>query len=227
MVKIRFSMLALSAALTFGTIAQQAQATGILTADVASLAQLVLNAQEQANQAGDALSEATRGIEQAKSQFNEYKGLTTGNDQLGNFLDNPALNRVLPLEGWAKVYDSASDLAELRERYGMTSDNVTTQQKFDRVLSVMSALEKVYAASNERLENANALRNRLNSVQTPQEKEDLELRYQHEHLELQVQQQRLGQMQMLVQQEEKLQNQGRIQSFKDYAKGKSSTIPQY
>ena len=208
-------------------LAQPQAMAGIPTTDPGAIAQLALNAQQQARQALDALNEATRGIEQAKAQFNEYKGLTTGNDQLGDFLNNPALNQILPLEGWAKLYDSASDLVTLRERYGLSSDNATTQQKYDRVLTVMSALEKVYEASTERLENANALRSRLNTAQTPQEKEDLQLRYQHEHLELQVQQQRLAQMQMLVKQDEDLQNQARKQAFKDYVLGKRSDLPQY
>lgn len=226
MIKRKISGIVLASLLSLAALPPQVLG-GIPTIDPTAIAQLALNAQQQAQQAADALTEATRGIEQAKEQFSEYKGLTTGNDHLGDFLNNPALNRILPLEDWAKLYDSASDLAALRERYGLRSDNTTTQQKFDRVLSVMSALEKVYDASTERLEHANALRSRLNTVQTPQEKEDLQLRYQHEHLELQVQQQRLAQMQMLVEENEKIQNQSRIQAFKDYARGKRSDLPQY
>ncbi|MCY1554249.1 P-type DNA transfer protein VirB5 [compost metagenome] len=61
-------------------------------------------------------------------------------------------------------------------------------------------MEANYNASTERVKNAEKLRQRLNEVQTPQQKEDLNLRYQQEFLELQNQQLRLANMKYLDEQ---------------------------
>ena len=151
--------------------------------------------------------------------------MITGNDRMGDFLNNPALNKMLPLSDWADLYESVRDIGELRDRYGLTSDDSKVQSKFDKLLAVADALERTYEASNERVRNAESLRNKLNQVETPQQKEDLQLRYQHEMLELQVQQMRLGEMQMLVAQQEKMQRKQNAQAFRDYAKGKRSDLP--
>ena len=200
-------------------------ASGIPTVDVANIAQLVLNAQQQAQEALSALETAKDGIEQAKSQFEAHKSMITGNDSLGDFLNNPALNKVLPLSDWSDIYESVRDIEDLRRRYGLTSDDSTVQKKFDSLLAVADALERTYEASGERLKNANALRDKLNQAETPQQKEDLQLRYQHEMLELQVQQMRLSEMQALVAQQEKMQNKQRIQGFKDYVNGRRADLP--
>ncbi|RMW24392.1 VirB5 [Pseudomonas syringae pv. tagetis] len=64
-------------------------------------------------------------------------------------------------------------------------------------------------------------------MQTPQQKEDLQLRYQQELIEQQNQQMRLANMQMLQQQQEKMENEKRAQAFRDYMRGKTSVRPSY
>lgn len=199
--------------------------TGVPTLDAVTAAILESNAVAQAKQALDALSTAKDGIRQVEQQYNNYKSIVTGNDKLGAFLDNPSVNKVLPLGEWSDVYDTAQNIASLRDRYGLTSDNATVQAKFDRMLSAMDALERNYKATTERVSNAEQLRAKLNEVQTPQQKEDLQLRYQQELLEQQNQQMRLANMQMLQQQQEKLDSQKRAQSFQDYMLGKTTVIP--
>lgn len=193
---------------------------GIPTIDPTAIAQLAANADAQASQAMNALKTAKDGIEQARSQYEAHKNMISGNDRLGDFLNNPALNKVLPLSDWADLYESVRDINDLRRRYNLTSDDPSVQQKFDKLLAVTDALERTYEASNERVQNASALRGKLNQAETPQQKEDLQLRYQHEMLELQLQQMRLNQMQTLVAQNERLENKRRAQSFKDYVNGR-------
>jgi type IV secretion system protein VirB5 len=181
----------------------------------------------QAKQALDALSAAKDGIRQAEQQYNNYKSIVTGNDQLGGFLNNPALNKVLPLGEWSDVYSTVQDISSLRRRYGLTSDNASVQQQFDRMLAATDALERTYNASTERVKNAEQLRARLDQVQTPQQKEDLQLRYQQELLEQQNQQMRLANMQALQAQKEKMDDAKRAQNFEDYILGKSTVLPSY
>lgn len=209
------------------TGALPAMAIGVPTVDAITAGLLESNALAQAKQALEALNTAKDAIREAERQYNNYKSIVTGNDQLGGFLNNPALNQVLPMGEWSDVYSSARDIARLRDRYGLTSDNASVQEKFDQMLSVTDALERNFNASTERVNNAEQLRARLNQVQTPQQKEDLQLRYQQELIEQQNQQMRLANMQMLQQQQEKIENEKRGQSFKDYMSGKSTTRPQY
>ncbi|WP_225776369.1 P-type DNA transfer protein VirB5 [Pseudomonas sp. Marseille-Q5115] len=201
--------------------------TGVPTLDAVTAAILESNAVAQAKQALEALNTAKDGIRQVEQQYNNYKSIVTGNDKLGAFLDNPSVNKVLPLGEWSDVYDTAQNIASLRDRYGLTSDNASVQAKFDRMLSAMDALERNYKATTERVSNAEQLRAKLNGVQTPQQKEDLQLRYQQELLEQQNQQMRLANMQMLQQQQEKMENVNRGQSFEDYMSGKTSARPDY
>ncbi|MBI6794990.1 P-type DNA transfer protein VirB5 [Pseudomonas syringae] len=207
--------------------AAHAAVPGVPVLDPSNLLALKANALAQAKQAMDALSTAKDAITQTAQQYNHYKSIITGNDMLGGFLNDPALNKVMPLGDWADVYSTGRDIASLRDRYGLTSDNASVQAKFDQMMSAADALERNYNASTERVKNAELLRARLNEVQTPQQKEDLQLRYQQELIELQNQQMRLANMQMLQQQQEKMENEKRAQAFSDYMNGKTSVRPSY
>ncbi len=201
--------------LSMVAVALPASATGVPTVDAANLIQLRLDAAAQVTQAADALKTAKDGIDQVRSQYNDYKGIVTGNDKLGNFLNNPALNKVLPVGDWAGVYSSVQDIVSLRKRYGLISSDATVQEKFDRILAGMDALERTYDASSARVNNAEQLRARLNEVQTPQEKADLQLRYSQELLEQQNTQMRMVNMQMLQEKQADIEEQKRQQDFLD------------
>jgi type IV secretion system protein VirB5 len=215
--------LTLSAVLLGATV--PAFAAGVPTLDAVTGMILESNAVAQAKQALEALNAAKDGIRQAEQQYNNYKSIVTGNDQLGGFLRNPTLNKVLPMGEWSEVYSTVQDIASLRRRYGLTSDNVSVQRRFDEMLAATDALERTYNASTERVSNAEQLRAKLDQVQTPQQKEDLQLRYQQEYLELQNQQMRLANMQMLQAQKEKMDNRKKAQDFHDYMSGKTSVLP--
>lgn len=188
-------------------------ASGIPTVDVANIAQLVSNAQQQAKQALEQLNETKSAIQQAKNQYDHYKNLVTGNNQLGNFLNDPLLNKALPLNDWNDIYSNTKNLTDLRSRYGLTSSDPKIQQAFDRLLQQAGALEDTYNASSQRVDNAEQLRQRLNTVQTPQEREELALRLQQEQLELQNQQIKLQNIKMLMEQKEKIEDKKRAQAF--------------
>lgn len=209
------------------TGAQLVYATGVPTLDVITAGLLESNAVAQAKQALDALNTAKDAIKQAEAQYNNYKSIVTGNDKLGSFLSNPAMNKILPMGDWSQVYSSVQDIAGLRNRYGLVSSNASVQARFDQMLAATDALERTYNASTERVTNAELLRAKLNTVETPQQKEDLQLRYQQELIEQNNQQMRLANMQMLQQQQDKIQNEKRAQDFEDYMMGKSSTRPEY
>lgn len=220
---IRISLL--TAALSLPAIS--ANATGIPTVDVASITQMVVNAQQQAQQALAQLNEAKNAIAQAKSQYEHYKGIMEGNNKLGDFLNDPTLNQLLPTKDWRDIYNNVKDLSDLRERYGLTSNDPNVQAAFDKLLSQAGVLENAYDASNDRIKNAQALRDQLNLVQTPADREQLGLRYQQELLELQNQQIQLQNAKMLMEQQDKIENKKRAQDFEDYMLGKNPVRPHY
>jgi type IV secretion system protein VirB5 len=217
--------LTLSAVLMGGAL--PAQAIGIPTLDSLTASLLTSDAIAQAKQALDALTTAKDGIRKAEQQYNHYKSIVTGNDQLGGFLNDPALNTVLPLGEWSDVYSTVQDIASLRTRYGLTSDNASVQKRFDEMLAATDALERTYNASTVRVKNAEQLRAKLDQVETPQQKEDLQLRYQQELLEQQNQQMRLANMQMLQAQKADMENEKNAQAFEDYMLGKTKVLPKY
>jgi type IV secretion system protein VirB5 len=222
---VLLTALALSVTLALTTVSSYA--TGIPTLDAATGLILENNAIQTAKQAADALKQAKDGIDQARQQYENYKSIITGNDKLGDFLNNPALNKVLPMGDWADLYSSVQDIASLRDRYGLKSDNSSVQQQFDKILAGADALERMYDAGTQRVNNAQQLRAQLNQVETPQQKADLQLRYQQELLEQQNQQAQLATLQMLEQKQEKIENTKRGQAFSDYMRGKSKVLPSY
>lgn len=221
--KIRSGMLAIM--IGAGFLPAVSLAIGIPTINVENIVQLAANARQQADEALSQLNKAKEAIEQARSQYDHYKSIVTGNDQLGNFLNDPSLNQVLPLSDWNKVYTDTKNLAELRSRYGLTSNDPKIQQAFDHLLSQAGALEDTYNAASQRIRNAEQLRQKLNTVQTPQQREELALRLQQEQLELQNQQIQLQNMKLLMDQKEKIEDKKRAQEFWDYAVGNTKKSP--
>lgn len=202
-------------------------ASGIPTIDAASILQLAANARQQADEALAQLNTAKDAISQAKAQYDHYKSVVEGNDKLGSFLNDPLLNQVLPLKDWRDVYSNTQDLQNLRSKYGLTSSDPKVQAAFDKLLAQAGVLENAYDASNDRIRNADQLRQRLDTVVTPKDREQLALRYQQEQLELQNQQIQLQNAKMLMDEKAKLESQKRSQDFKDYMLRKRPDLPTY
>ncbi|EAA1887998.1 conjugal transfer protein [Salmonella enterica subsp. enterica serovar Fluntern] len=218
--------LAASIALVMSVSLCQPAFAGVPTVSVAELAQLVQNAQQQAQQALAQLEKAKEAIQQAKSQYEHYKSIMEGNDKLGSFLNDPYVNQLLPARDWQDIYNQTQDLTDLRKRYGVSGYEPEVQKVFDKLLRQAGVLEEQYKATNIRKKNAETLRNKLNEVQTPAEREQLVLRYQQEQLELANQQTQLQNTRYLMEQQEKLEQKKKEQNFVDYMLGKSKVRPE-
>ncbi|MBQ0957299.1 type IV secretion system protein [Serratia symbiotica] len=224
---LKRTLVALGLALVFAASTITPTLAGVPTVDIPALRQMLQNAQQQAREALAQLDKAKEAISQAKSQYEHYKGIVQGNDKLGEFLNDPYVNQLLPAKEWQDIYTQAKDLPQLRQRYGLVSDNPQVQAAFDKLLSQADVLEKQYKATNTRLEHAKGLRNRLNSVETPKEREQLALRYQQENLELQSQQVQLQNSRYLMEQKERMENEKRAQDFEDYMLRRRKERPHY
>ncbi|PRW84469.1 type IV secretion system protein [Pseudomonas fluorescens] len=212
----------LISALTFALYAASpsVSAIGVPTLDATTAAILTTNALAQAKQALDALKQAKEGIDQAKAEYDAHKKLISGNSKLANLAYNPELNKLFPFGEWADIYKEAKRLPELRKRYGLVSDIEYTQKVFDKILVTTGVLEDQYEASQERVKNAEELRHEIDKVETPQQKQDLQIRYQQELLEQQNQQMQLANMLALMEQRQKAENKRRAQEFQEHMRGK-------
>lgn len=219
-IKSKIKVIALLVFLSNGVMA-----SGIPTVDIASITQAIQNAQAQASDALRQLQAARDQIAQAKSQYEQFRSVTEGNDKLGNFLNDPTLNSILPVNEWRDIYGQTKDLTSLRSKYGLTSSNSQVQAAFDKLLAQAGVLEDQYKATNERIKTAEGLRTQLNSVETPKDREQLALRYQQEQLELANQRAQLDNSRYLMAQQEKMASRKHAQDFMDYMNGKRPDLP--
>ncbi|KGF62092.1 type IV secretion system protein [Pseudomonas lutea] len=186
MTRLNTRSLSFAISVALGTISANALASGIPTVDVASIAQMALDAKAQADQAAAALSEAQNAISQAKSQFNELKGLTTGNSGYGSMYNSSKMTSYLPTTttagSWSTIYSNmdSSKLASLRSQYGLTSDDALQQEVYDKKLTNMATAEAQYDANNLRLQNIQNLQAAADQATTPQQKEDISNRIKTE-----------------------------------------------
>ncbi|EMF0989417.1 conjugal transfer protein [Salmonella enterica subsp. enterica serovar Cerro] len=208
------------------SLCQPAFSAGVPTVSVAELAQLVQNAQQQAQQALAQLEKAKEAIQQAKSQYEHYKSIMEGNDKLGSFLNDPYVNQLLPARDWQDIYNQTQDLTDLRKRYGVSGYEPQEQKFFDSLLMQVGVLEEQYKATNTRIKHAEGLRQQLDTVTTPKEREQLALRYQQERLELEAQQAQLQNTRYLMEEKKRLEKQKNAQDFLDYMDGKRDTLPE-
>ncbi|HFP0713899.1 TPA: type IV secretion system protein, partial [Escherichia coli] len=111
------------------------------------------------------------------------------------------------------IYNQTQDLTDLRKRYGITGYEPDVQKLFDKLLAQVDVYEKQYDATVTRVNHAEELRNKLNSVQTPKDREQLALRYQQEMLELENQRMQLENTRYLMEQKERIENKKNEEDF--------------
>lgn len=202
-----------------GSRCSDRQRSGIITTDTERPA----TGKAGAGTTGKSKREA---IQQAKSQYEHYKSVTEGNDKLGAFLNDPYVNQLLPVRDWQDIYNQTQDLTDLRKRYGVSGYEPQEQKFFDSLLMQVGVLEEQYKATNTRIKHAEGLRQQLDTVTTPKEREQLALRYQQERLELEAQQAQLQNTRYLMEEKKRLEKQKNAQDFLDYMDGKRDTLPE-
>lgn len=216
--------LSFAISVALGTISANTLASGIPTVDVASIAQMALDAKAQADQAAAALSEAQNAIAQAKSQFNELKGLTTGNSGYGSMYNSSKMTSYLPTTttagSWSTIYDNmdSSKLASLRSQYGLTSDDALQQEVYDKKLTNMATAEAQYDANNLRLQNIQNLQAAADQATTPQEKEDISNRIKTEQATIANEANRQATAKDLMDKQDALLAQKQVKNFNSFMK---------
>lgn len=224
---MRTKVRALVAALAISTafVPLHSQATGIPTLDMAAIGQAITDAIQQAAEAADQLAALEREIDQAKSQFDDMKKMTTGNSGYGSFYNNPDLVDYLPTSttqgSWEQIYTNMdqSQLKAYRTKYDMQSDDPLQQEVFDKQLTNLSTAQGAYRANNLRLENLQKLQELADSAETPQQKQDIQARLQVEQASISNEANRLATSKDIMERQDKLLAAKQNKKFEDFLNG--------
>lgn len=220
--KNQIRVISLSVALAASTAGQSVQASGIPTVDVAAIAQMVIDAMQQAQEAADQLGEMQAQYEQAKEQFDELKDLTTGNSRYGTRYNSDDLYDYLPTSttagSWEQIYEdmNAGTLEGYRNKYGLKSDQATQQEVFDVQLTNLRTLENAHRANNLRLENIKNLLKLVDQATTPQQKDDIRTRMVAEQAAISNEANRLAAMESLMARNDEMLRQKQNAEFDDF-----------
>ncbi|EOV0110334.1 type IV secretion system protein [Vibrio parahaemolyticus] len=162
--------LALSIALAFTV---PANASGIPVVDVASVTQMVTDSVTRAKEFTQSITEARNRLNQMRNQAEHYKSMVEGHYGFEKILSDPNFNDVVDLSDYSDLYDSIEDVSDLREEFGLYSDNPITQRRYDMQLKQLKFQETIYERSTKRQERMSRLLSQFNTATTPAAKEDL------------------------------------------------------
>ncbi|EGH3654133.1 conjugal transfer protein TrbJ [Salmonella enterica] len=173
-----------------------AVASGIPVVDVASIAKTVeegINrAQEAANQLSQLKDQYEQSIKYAEAQKERLEGFTdfsSGFDSASSYMKDSLSN----------ITDGAkSDLSGLRGQYGLSSNDSTTQARYDGLLQKIKFYDDFNKSMRERANRITGLQNAFSGADTPQKKADLanQLNTEQMTLDMQIKQYDLAERQM-------------------------------
>lgn len=166
----RRTTLALSLALT---LSAPTYASGIPVVDVAGIAQMITDSATRAQEFSQSISEARNRLNQLKSQAQHYKSMVEGHYGFEEILSDPNLNDVIDLSAYSDLYDAIDDVSDLREEFGLYSDNPVIQRRYDMQLKQLKFQETLYERSAKRQERMSRLLSQFGTATTPAAKEDL------------------------------------------------------
>ncbi|REC93324.1 type IV secretion system protein [Kushneria indalinina] len=161
------------------------------TTDVANLAQAV-----------KAVEEAQRQYDQVKNNFDTQMRAIKGNNW-GRVIRNVRNNvDYIPVDNWRDI--DSIDVAALRQRYDLVSDDPQQQQVYDKEMRYLAANEAAYRSQQQRLANIEEYKRRAADAQTPQQREELQNAISLEVAAMQSDQNRLDNLNRNMDREAKL-----------------------
>ena len=185
--KTRLSQVTLGVILTLGG-SMFANATGIPTIDIASIAQLIENAKATAKQFDDSMHAATNRLNEMQSQGQYYKDMVDGHYSYEDILHDSELDRLLDQANWEDTYNEVN-VSSLRDQFDMHSDDPQTQKRYDDQLKTYGLQEKLYTDAQTENKNMNKLYDQFQQAKTPAQKSDIANSISYENMKLKNQQQ--------------------------------------
>lgn len=149
--------------------------SGIPTADVAAVSAMInenlKNLEKQAEQIIELKNQLEMMKQQAEADVRRFEGnlgKLLNIDSLYSIVGDDLSKILLPPESeFEKINDS------LREKYGLKTDDLELQKKYDFELKKIQDLERSFDASVKRTQELEKLRDMAVSAKTPTEKQDI------------------------------------------------------
>lgn len=197
------TLLALSLAITTPNLAL---ASGIPTVDAAGIATTIAENLKTLEQLKEQLNAAKEQIQQAKDFAKNEIRRFEGNWNLGDLISNDDFLRTLPKEAKDILIGNANtfNLDNLRNKYGLSSDNPLTQKSYDALMKYTERMNNVYENTLKRIKNLEKLKVLANTATTPAQKQDVANKLALEQLSFNQEQQALKQMEEAIKTQESL-----------------------
>lgn len=180
------------------------RATGIPVVDVASLLQMVVDGLQTAQQFSEQISEARNQLNQLKDQANHYKDMVEGHYNFEDLVNDPNLNQFMNLDEWRDIYNDTSDLAAMRDEFGLHTSDTALQRRYDKKLQAYRTQQKYYEATVNRNNQLQQLVDQFTSATTPAAKEDLANAIAFQQVQVENDQQMMKSMNGLMKEQAKL-----------------------
>lgn len=197
------ALIALSLAFTAPNIAL---AGGIPTVDPTAIETTISENLKTLEQLKEQLDAINQQIEQARQFANDTKNRLEGNWNLGDLISNDDFLRTLPKEAQdVLIGDSNSvNLDDLRNKYGLSSDNAQTQKSYDALMKYAERTKTVYDNTLKRIKNLDQIKKLADAADTPAKKADVANKLALEQLNFTQEQQALKQFEEAVNIQKKL-----------------------
>ncbi len=197
------TLLALSLAIITPNISL---ASGIPTVDAAGIATTIAENVKTLAQLKEQLDAMNEQINQAKQFANDTKKRFEGNWNLGDLISNDDFLRTLPQQAKDILIGNANsyDIGNLRNKYGLSSDNVQTQKSYDALMKYAERMNDVYQNTLKRIKNLEKIKDLANAATTPAQKQDVANKLALEQLSFNQEQEALRQMEIAIKTQEKL-----------------------
>lgn len=186
-------------------VSTNASATGIPVVDVLGNAELIKQTIADAKQFADEMKAVNTQIDTAKDQYNQmqndakhYTKMVEGTSgwYQHNFNGLSNLNDVIQGGDWQRFYNSidGSQLNALRHKYKMIAsegEDSPQQAEMDTKLKELAIQDEMYSRAVKRNDRLKSLKTKLDTADTPQQREELSNAIQLEGMQMQNDQQLL------------------------------------
>ncbi len=155
------------------------------------------------------MDEARNRLNEMKSSADHYKKMVDGHFNFEDVLNDPYANQFMALDDWKQIYNDSAGLAELRQEFGMYSDDPVVQRQYDNKLRQYNAQTKFYKASVERNKKMQSLLGQFSTATTPAAKEDIANAIRFEQTQVQNDAQMMATMNTLMEKQRVLEHEAK------------------
>jgi len=189
------------------TLSQPVNASGVPTIDIAAIIQSLKDALVRAKEFKQQINEAKNRLNEMKNTADHYKDMVEGHFDFEDILNDPNLNKELALDDWKDIYNDTTDLANMRDEFGMVSSDPKIQKMFDKKLQAYRAQTKYYEISKQRNDNLTNLLAQFKTATNPAAKADLANSIQFESAQIKNDSKMMETMTALMEQTSTLEHQ--------------------